>query len=119
MEISITDNRNLKDIQEDFQKAYPFLKLEFYKNTAKRSGIPGRVLPLAGRTPIGLARHIHTEGTINASSSRSVEELENEFQSRFGLCVHIFRKSGRIWIETTLTHHWSLLRQNYEGQQMS
>jgi hypothetical protein len=120
MEIAITDNKNVKEVQEEFQKKYPYLKIEFFKNTIKNGSSPSvKSQTIPGRTLIGMIRHIHTEGELNIDGSRSVEEIENDFQNKFGLSVQVFRKSSSMWIETTLTHHWSLLRQNFEGQQMS
>ncbi len=118
MEILITDDKCVKEVQEEFQIKFPFLKIEFFKNTQKNgSSLKSQLIP--GKMPLGMVRHIRTEGSLNIDGSRSVEEIENDFQNKFGLSVEVFRKSGSMWIETTLTHHWSLLRQNFEGQQMS
>ena len=119
MEILITDNKFIKEIQEEFQKRFPYLKIEFFRNTQKNSNTPLKSQPVKGKMTIGMVRSKHTEGPLNIAGSRSVEEIESDFQNKFGLFVEVFRKSGNLWIETTLTHHWSLLRQNFEGQQMS
>jgi hypothetical protein len=119
MEITVNDTKYVREVQEDFQKRFPFLKIEFFKNTVDRSGSALKSQTIPGRTPIGMIRQIHTEGAINVNGSRSVEDLENDFQNKFGLSVQVLRKSANMWIETTFTHHWSLLRQNYEGQQLS
>jgi hypothetical protein len=118
MEILIADNRYIKEIQEDFHKRYPFLKIEFFKNVQK-NGTPLKSQLISGKMTLGMVRHIHPEGALNIDGSRSVEEVENELQNKYGLSAQVFRKSGNVWIETILTHHWSLLRQNFEGQQMS
>jgi hypothetical protein len=119
MEITILDNKSLKEIQEEFQKKFPFLKIEFFKNTPKNGSPSLKPQITPGKMTLGMVRHTHIEGALNIDDSRSVEEIENDFQNKFGLTVEILRKSGNMWIETTLTHHWSLLRQNFEGQQMS
>jgi hypothetical protein len=36
-----------------------------------------------------------------------------------GLYVQVFRKSGKVWLETTATDNWSLYKQNEEGQELS
>jgi hypothetical protein len=119
MEIIITDDKHIRDIQDEFQKLFPYLKIEFLKNTQKAGSniLKSQVIP--PKMTLGMVRHIHAEGALNIDGSRSVEEIENDFQNKFGLSVEVFRKSGSMWIETSLTHHWSLLRQNFEGQQMS
>jgi hypothetical protein len=118
MQIKITDNKSIKEIQTEFQNAFPFLKIEFFKNDTEKRNSSIKSQPIPDRTTIAMVRHIHTESEVNISGNRSVEELENDFK-KYGLFVEVFRKSGNMWIETTLTHHWSLLRQNYEGQQLS
>ena len=119
MEIIITDSKYIREVQEEFQKLFPYLKIEFFKSK-KQSGksiLKSQLIP--GKTTIGTVSDIHHPGIINIDGSRSVDEIECDFQNKFGLYAEVFRKSGGMWIETTLTHHWSLHRQNFEGQQMS
>src|ERR1035437_4710193 len=119
MEIIITDNKSIKEIQEEFQNTFPYLKIGFFRHVQKNGGAPVKPQPIPDKMTVGMVRHLHTEGPLNIAGSRSVEEIEKDFQDKFGLAVEVFRKSGNMWIETTFTHHWSLLRQNFEGQQMS
>jgi hypothetical protein len=49
----------------------------------------------------------------------TVQELERVFQDELGLYVQVFRKSGKVWLETTATDNWSLYKQNMEGQELS
>jgi hypothetical protein len=119
MEILVTDNKYIKEIQDEFQKRFPYLKIEFFRNTQKNNNSAPKSQLVSGKMTIGMIRTNHTDGPLNIAGSRSVGEVESDFQNKFGLSVEVFRKSGKMWIETTLTHHWSLLRQNFEGQQMS
>ena len=119
MEIFITDDRLISDIQKEFNGEFPFLKIEFFRNFHKR-GEPSPKSQLIPKTLfLGQVRSIHTEGKVNMNGGRSVEEIQNEFQNTYGLSIQVFRKSGNVWIETNLTDHWSLLRQNYQGQQLA
>jgi hypothetical protein len=59
------------------------------------------------------------EATINIPSSITVHELEKLFQQDLGLYIQVFRKSGKVWLETTATDNWSLFKQNVEGQEWS
>ncbi|MNF16790.1 hypothetical protein D3C80_2199700 [compost metagenome] len=45
--------------------------------------------------------------------------VEKDFWEKLGLSAQIFRKSGNLWIETSLTDDWTLARQNDEGFQLS
>lgn len=48
-----------------------------------------------------------------------VSELEKLFKDKFKLAVQVFRKSGNLWLETTMTDNWSLLQQNNHGREIS
>jgi hypothetical protein len=41
-----------------------------------------------------------------------VGELENLFAEKFGLYVQLFRKSGKVWLQTTTTDTWTLKEQS-------
>jgi len=118
MEIIINDSKYISEIQEEFQKSFPYLKIEFFKHKQDTVNSVAKPRPISGRMTLGMIRNSHIEAVLNIAGSRSVEDVQSDFQDKFGLYAEILRKSGRMWIETTLTHHWSLLRQNFEGQQM-
>ena len=46
-------------------------------------------------------------------------ELEKIFKDQFGLAVQVFRKSGNLWLETTMTDNWTLQQQNNHGKEIS
>jgi hypothetical protein len=58
-------------------------------------------------------------GFVGVDESMTVLELENAFMDEFGLCVQVFRKSGNIWLETTMTDHWTLKQQSDHGREIS
>jgi len=48
-----------------------------------------------------------------------VIDLEKMFKNRFNLSAQVFRKSGNLWLETTMTDNWTLLQQNNHGREIS
>jgi hypothetical protein len=58
-------------------------------------------------------------GEIIISKQTLVSDLEHQFENDFGLYVQVFRKSGRIWLETTATDNWTLEQQNEEGKSLN
>ena len=48
-----------------------------------------------------------------------VNKLENIFKDQFNLAVQVFRKSGNLWLETTMTDNWTLQQQNNHGREIS
>lgn len=111
--LKVRKDRLVGDIQDDFNSAFPFLKIEFYKKagSADRHAI-GKSVPLA---KVGLMQ----EGVLRVDDDMSVGELEHIFSDQFGTYVQVSRKSGSLWLETTMTDKWTLRQQNEHGRELS
>lgn len=119
MEININDSRYIHAIQEEFSSAFPFLKLEFFSRPHKSGGASlKKFLTSNGRT-LGECRTKHTKGELIIEPDMTVTELEQGFEKKYGLSVQVFRKSGKVWLETTVTDHWTLEEQNKQGEELS
>lgn len=59
-----------------------------------------------------------TTAPLEITEDMPVSTLEQLFQDYFGLSAQVFRKSGRSWLETSLTDDWTLKRQNDEGYEL-
>lgn len=119
LEILINDSRLLKDLQKDFNNVFPYLKIEFYDtpNYAKKSAMKSKLLSSA--QTVKMSRRVNTEGAFAFNGNMSVANFEKELWDKFGLSAQVFRMSGKMWIETSLTDSWTLERQNNEGFEMS
>ncbi len=114
MLLSIQKNGTIGEAQNRFSSVYPFLKIEFYKNLE-----PGfsrkHLTPLNTFQSAGL-KH---EGSLEITPVMTVGQLENVFGEKFGLSVQVSRKSGPVWLETTMTDSWTLQQQNEHGREIS
>ena len=117
MDIKISNDKSVGEIQREFSAAFPYLKVEFFKKKESDVRSKGQLIP--EKTILGLIRPIDQSPELDINPDRTVHDLERDFLEKHGLSVQIFRKSGNLWIETTLTDSWSLGRQNKEGEQMS
>lgn len=117
--LKIDTNITVTDIQRDFNKKYAYLKIEFFKHPHEIK----KASPKADQVnPSDLLIKYLTNGhsnTIDISGERTVAMVEKDFWDKLGLSAQIFRKSGNLWIETSLTDDWTLARQNDEGFQLS
>jgi hypothetical protein len=114
MILPIVKGRVISDVQQGFNKAYPFLKIEFYKDIEPR--VARKYLnPLITIESAGLKY----EGSLEITDIMTVGQLENVFSEKFGLRVQVSRKSGSIWLETTMTDNWTLKQQNDHGRELS
>jgi len=119
MKITISDNRRIHAIQKDFSKMFPFLKIEFFSRRHQEGGgSPKKLMKQPGKT-LGECRTLHNSGTINITPVMTVAELEKNFSSLYGLSTQVFRKSGKVWLETTVTDSWTLEEQNMQGEALS
>ena len=49
----------------------------------------------------------------------TVTDFENALMDQFGLSAQVFRRSGNIWLETTITDYWTLKQQNEHGREIT
>ena len=119
MRLHIAPNRQISEIQKDFNKSFPFLKLEFFNNTHYSSAGFSVNEMISRSKKIGDTKLERADGYIEINEGLKVIELERIFKDQFGLAVQVFRKSGKIWLETTVTGNWTLSQQNNHGRELS
>ncbi len=118
--IEIEIGNSIKSVQEQFSSLFPFLKINFLYDVLPRKEFShngGKSEPIA-RT----MQHFggfRENGVIYMDCNKTVSELEKDFEKMFGLHVEVLRKSGTLWIETSLTDDWTLEQQNREGELLS
>lgn len=121
MKIEIGYNRKIGDVQKEFNDLFPFLRIEFLQkgfsdNKNNDSGTAKFIKPFFS---FGELNRQLTPGSIEFTGSITVYELEDALYNKTGLPARILRKSDNIWIETTMTGNWSLVRQNEHGREIS
>lgn len=117
--LKITPDKKLSVIKQEFNKLFPYLKLEFFKHPHKiHSGNPKNDMIETDATPAQLHRKATTQ-FIDVTEDMKVATLEELFYTAFGISAQVFRKSGRSWLETSITDDWTLKRQNDEGYELS
>lgn len=117
--ITIENGMKISTAQNIFSSAFPFLKLEFFKHPHKAYGGNSRndlLKQVKNRENVLKNRK---ELPLTITEDMSVEAVEKLFMEHFGLSTQVFRKSGKIWLETTLTDDWTLKKQNDEGLDLS
>ncbi len=116
--MTISANSTLSSIRGEFTNLYPFLKLEFFTYPhSVHSGSPKK--DLLKEDLILKPTKKSTGNRIIVHDNMPVAELEQLFYAIFGVSAQVFRKSGRSWLETSMTDDWTLRRQNDEGKELS
>jgi len=119
MEILINDSRTISEVQRDFSREFPFLKLEFFDAPYKEEKALPKSKMFTHDKKLAVCRKKHVDGKLEIAKDEKVRDLETELWKAFGLSAQVFRKSGNLWIETSLTDSWTLEQQNREGLEMS
>ena len=111
----IDDAKTVAEIQGEFSSIFEGLKIEFYKvkhadhhGSKKEDQYPSHKV-------LADIRSEHNSGELVIEDKMSTAALEEAFESKFGLFVQVFRKSGNIWLQTSATDDWSLAKQNEKG----
>ena len=119
MQLNISPTLKISEIQNQFNRMFPFLKIEFFKNrNLSASKFPAGQLIPPNRT-IGEGQRAISDGTLEIDDNMKVQDLEKQFKDQFSLAVQVFRKSGPVWLETTMTEGWTLKQQNQHGSELS
>jgi len=66
-----------------------------------------------------IAAGLKKSGELELNDEMTVGELENSFLEKFWLNVQVSRRSGNLWLETTMTDKWTLKQQNDHGRELS
>jgi len=119
MRLGIARESRVADLQKEFNHFYPYLKLEFFRlpfSQKKNLQKAERVNP--NEYVERLTRN-YKSGSISIDQKKTVAQIVEDFWVEFGLSVLVFRKSGNLWIETSLTDSWTLDKQNKIGESFS
>ena len=119
MNIEINSDKTIDSIQRSFNTAFPYLKIEFFTQSHEKGKPTAAKFMVSPKKLLGEAggKSVHTQ--LSIIEEMTVYELEKMFEDHYGLHVQVFRKSGRIWLETTATDDWTLLSQNEQGKELS
>ena len=117
MEILINNDRLLMDIQGEFSRRYPFLKLEFLeKDKLAKTPKTSRIDP---RTSLKKLNKTGSSQKIDINNRRTVSEISTDFANSLDVIVQVYRKSGNVWNVISITDGWTLESQNSAGEFIS
>jgi hypothetical protein len=119
MNIHISDDVTIKGIQKEFSSLFPYLKLEFFSRPHQTGKGSEKKYMKTEDAFLRDFRLVHSEGELVIEGDMTVSNLENLFKNHYGLYVQVFRRSGKLWLETTATDSWTLSVQNEQGAELS
>ena len=99
MKITISNHITIEQVQDAFNKRFPFLKIEFFADLNKplnaENMVKNHQMEIGKLSPIAALAEIEIHGTT------TVKQLESAFNTQFGIAAQVFHKRGNSWILTT------------------
>lgn len=112
MELHIAPDRTVGTIQTEFSESFSGLKIVFFskphkafKGSAAKFMVQEKDMPLKQLSP-----NIKT-GQLLIEHDTPVWQLERLFEDEYALHAQVFRKSGKTWLETSVTDNLTLEEQ--------
>lgn len=112
MAISIHPQKKLSEIQQEFQHLFPYLKLMFFHHTHGKGEASAKSDLITADHTLQEVGKFDGHKELSIKPEMTVNALEKEFQSHYGIGVQVFRRAGAIWIQSSVTDNWSLADQN-------
>ena len=111
MKIQINDHRKIFAIQEEFNKLFPHLKIEFKGKPNTIGSSPSKKIYNSSKT-LGDCRIEHTAGELTITPNMTAADLKQTLGDKYGLSINLLRQAGSEWIETSTNANLSLQEQN-------
>lgn len=119
MKMLIHHHDTIEQVQRSFNAVFPYLKLEFFTRPHEKGRPTEKQYMVNVKRTVDSCNPDLKDAEVLIPTAMTVQELEAVFQHELGLYIQVFRKSGKVWLETTATDDWTLLKQNEEGCEWS
>jgi hypothetical protein len=119
MQIKINPSDTLLSVQKVFEQQYPFLKIEFFKGEHEVGELSADRTKIDVNATFDAITDAPADFSVNISPEITVAEFEQAFRALPNLSLQVYRKSGRVYLETATTDEWTLEEQNSKGEEMA
>lgn len=116
MKIEVKSDGTLAELQKSFNDKFPYLKIEFFTQPHQKGKATSNKFLVNPSRKLSEFVSDKSAVIVDIDGNMKVSVLEKMFADRYGLYVQVFRRSGKIWLETTATDEWTLDTQNEEGR---
>lgn len=112
MKLVLHYEKTIGEIKREFSHTFPYLRIEFFQKNNEGYNWFNQQNKLSDNTSIGDIQGVLKEGVVDITPDKTVKEVEQIFENRFSLPVHLYyRRAKGLWTETT-DHHLTLQKQN-------
>lgn len=110
--MQIHNSKQLKELQEDFNNTFPYLKIEFFSQPHNIGEGSDEKNILNNQLTVGELRRNNIAGFIPLNDNMPVGFFEKLLESSFQLNIQVYRKSHGRWLQTWASDVWTLGEQN-------
>lgn len=113
--MKIDQKTKLAEIQLAFNGQFPYLRVEFYKRPHESGEATADREKLDLDLTLEEIANAKWNKGLTFDRNMTISEFEALMHDDFGLNVQVFRRSGNLWLQTTVTDNWSLDVANAKG----
>jgi hypothetical protein len=117
MKIAIHKDTPIEEIKKAFSATWPHLKLVFFtKPHEVHHGTGAKFMIDDDTQTVGqIVPTFAADGELLVAAGTTVWQLEQQLEKEFGLHVHVFRRSGETWLQSTVSDDLTLAQQEARG----
>ena len=118
MTIQLSAEKTMGEVQSRFSSFFPNLKLAFFSKSHKEFKSSAAKFLIQDKEMLlsALTNKLNEPREIALSGDMPVWELERMLEEECGLHVQLFRRSGKIWLETSKTDSLTLDEQEAKAK---
>lgn len=114
---TVQDTQKIKDVKNLFNQKFPHLKLEFFSHGHQEGEGSNQIAYYDDDLTLKEIRENFMDDSLEIKETLKTADFEKEFYKSFGIGVQVYRKAGKIWLQTTTTDEWTLKEQEEKGIQ--
>lgn len=107
---------SFESIRTQFRKKFNYLDLQCFKKKHENKEGSRKKLMYEPDTRLSELMNVTHSVSVSFHPTDTVKLFEEKIKDISGLNIQVFRKSGKLWLETTVTDNWTLQQQNEEGE---
>lgn len=110
--MKISDDKKLRDLQNDFQSVFPFLKIEFFRLPHQKGEQSDECYRISPEKKVAEIRYSHSVGFLTLNGEMTVADFEQKMKEIFAVNTQVYRKEGETWQQIWETDDWTLHEHN-------
>lgn len=105
----------IETLIEDFSKAFPGLRIELYSKAHGEGENSAQSAEIDHSKTLKEINPDIKAAELTLDPQMTVGDFESKFKDNYNLNIQVFRRSNKLWLQTSATDNWTLEVQNRKG----